>query len=191
MIGNPHRRRGTRIYLPGLSVGLPGRRHKEDGPAISSCQIRQLSTLQRIGKKIALQYQQILRDGLIVGHMRDSRQRKERMLTSRGHQRLAETQTVRDRHVIVGKAVNEHERAIEQRSVPDNAVALVRRRIKSQITLGVVGVVQGPIGRRSARTSRGEHIRSPQHGKGGKETAIRPSDHRNPFQIGFGDLTFQ
>lgn len=46
--------------------------------------------LQRFGKEIALQDQQIFGDGFVVGHMRDAGQRQERVLASGRHQRLAQ-----------------------------------------------------------------------------------------------------
>lgn len=87
---------------------------------------------------------------LVVGHVRDAGQRQERVLTSGCHQRLAQAQAVRDRHIVVGEPVGEHERAIKLRRVGDDAVAFVHGRVKAEIAFGVMRVVQRPVGRRRA-----------------------------------------
>ena len=54
-----------------------------------------------------MENQQVFGDGFVVGHMRDAGERQERMLPTGGHQRLAESQAVRDGHVVIGEPVDE------------------------------------------------------------------------------------
>ena len=89
------------------------------------------------------------------------------MLPAGRHQRLAQSQTVGDRHVVVGETMDEHERTAELRRVRDDAVALVRGRVESQVALGVMRVVQRPVGRRGAGAGRGECVGRVQHGERG------------------------
>lgn len=67
------------------------------------CTVVTVPSPQRFRKEIALQDQQIFGNRLVVGHVRDAGQRQERVLTSGCHQRLAQAQAVRDRHIVVGE----------------------------------------------------------------------------------------
>ena len=113
------------------------------------------------------------------------------MLASGSHQRLAQTQAVRNRHIVVGESVDEHERAIELRRVGDDAVTFVHGRVEAEVTLGVMRVVQRPVGRRCTRAGRSERFRRFQHGERGKESAIRPADHGNAIEVGLRDGGFR
>ena len=89
------------------------------------------------------------------------------MLPAGRHQRLAQSQAIGDRHIVVGETVDEHKRATEFRRVRDDAVTFVRGRVESQVALGVMRVVQRPVGRRGARAGRGERVGRVQHGERG------------------------
>ena len=106
------------------------------------------------------------------------------MLASGSHQRLAQTQAVRDRHIVVGESVDEHERAIELRRVGDDAVTFVHGRVEAEVAFGVVRVVQRPVGRGCARAGCGECFRRFQHGERGEESAVRPADHGDSVEVG-------
>ena len=98
---------------------------------------------------------------------------------------------MRNRHIVVGESVDEHERAIELRRVGDDAVTFVHGRIEAEVTLGVVRVVQRPVSRGCARTGRSERFRRFQHGERGKESAVRPADHGDAVEVGLRDGGFR
>ena len=98
---------------------------------------------------------------------------------------------MRDRHIVVGESVNEHERAIELRRVGDDAVTFVHGRVEAEVTLGVVRVVQRPVGRGCAGAGRSEGFRRFQHGERGKESAVRPADHGHAVEVRLRDGVFR
>ena len=73
---------------------------------------------------------------------------------TRRHQGLREAQAVGDGDVVVGETVDQHKRALEFRCVLHDAVSVVDIRVEAQIALGVVRVVQRPVGGRGGRRMR-------------------------------------
>ena len=116
--------------------------------------------------------------------MGDARQRQEGMRTACCHQGLRETQAVGDGDVVVGKAVDEHQWACELRRVLNDAVAVIHVRVEAQITLGVVRVVQRPVGGRGTGAGGLEHVGCVQHGQRGEESSVGPADHAHLIEVG-------
>lgn len=158
ILGSPSNRRGTRSFF---SSALSERWFYQDGGFTGT------PSGQRVGEEVALQQQQVARHRLVVGHVRDAVERQERVLPAGRHQRLAQSQAIGDRHIVVGETVDEHKRATEFRRVRDDAVTFVRGRVESQVALGVMRVVQRPVGRRGAGAGRGECVGRVQHGERG------------------------
>ena len=152
ILGSPSNRRGTRSFFLRLYRNVSSAGTPSD---------------QRVGEEVALQQQQVARHRLVVGHVRDAVERQERVLPAGRHQRLAQSQAIGDRHIVVGETVDEHKRATEFRRVRDDAVTFVRGRVESQVALGVMRVVQRPVGRRGAGAGRGECVGRVQHGERG------------------------
>ena len=118
--------------------------------------------------------------------MRDAAQGQEGVGPASGHQRLRQPQRMSDGHVVVGESMDEHQRAMQARSILDDAIAAVDLRVHSQITLGVMRVVQRPVRRRSACTGGVEHLGRVDDGQCGQEPPVGPSDYRDPVQIRLG-----
>ena len=110
-------RRGTRSFF---SSALSERWFYQDGGFTGT------PSGQRVGEEVALQQQQVARHRLVVGHVRDAVERQERVLPAGRHQRLAQSQAIGDRRIVVGETVDEHKRATEFRRVRDDAVTFVR-----------------------------------------------------------------
>ena len=115
--------------------------------------------------------------------MRDPGERQEGVRPAGLHERLTQPQAMRDRHVVVGEAVDQHERSNELRRVQHNAVVGIHLRVQAQEALGVAGVVQRPVSRGRARAGCGERVRSVEHRERGEESAVRPADHRHALEI--------
>ena len=92
-----------------------------------------------------------------------------------------------DGDVVVGETVDQHKRALEFRCVLHDAVSVVDIRVEAQIALGVVRVVQRPVGGRGAGACGLEHVRRVQHGQCGQEAAVRPADHTHLVEVRCGN----
>ena len=100
-------------------------------------------------------------------------------------------QRVRGHHVVVGQPVHEQQRPLE-RGGRRRAATTGRRRSASlvriaEVALGVVRVVQPPLGHRRAGDRGVEHVGPAQHGQRGEVAAEAPAADRHPATGRAGD----
>ena len=95
-------------------------------------------------------------------------------------------QRVGNHHVVVGQSVDEEQGTLQPRrlhaQVGPGVVLRLDRRI-AQVPLGVVGVVEPPVGDRRTGDRSVEHVGSSQHGQGGQVAAERPAPDGHTTQV--------
>jgi uncharacterized membrane protein YdfJ with MMPL/SSD domain len=126
-------------------------------------------------EEAGLKKQQVLRDLLLLGHVRDAGQQQHGMRAARGQQRRGKPQRMRDHHVVVGEAVDEHERPPQLARVGDERVVRVVLGVfagMAEVALVVVRVVKQRVGDRGASHGRVEDVRAAQHRQGGQVAAM-------------------
>ncbi|MCO5563880.1 hypothetical protein L7F22_017531 [Adiantum nelumboides] len=145
---------------------------------------------ERVAEEPDLQQQQVLRDDLLRGHVRDARQRQHLVRTPGREQRRGQPQGVRGDDVVVGEAVDDHQRAVRTvrgrrgRGVVDDRRADVGLAARHpEVALGVVGVVERPVGDRRAGDGRVEDVGPAQHRQRGQVAAERPAADADPAQV--------
>ena len=108
------------------------------------------------------------------------------MVAPRFEQRSRQPQGVGHHHVVVGHAVHEQQRAFECARERYQVGTLVVLRLDPRITevaLGVVRVVQPPLGDRCTGHRRVEHVGAAQHCERGQVATERPAANAHPCEI--------
>ena len=89
-------------------------------------------------------------------------------------------------HVVVGQAVHDHQRSLQPGGVLQERAGAVDLRLvvrRAEEALGVVRVVERPVGHRRPGHGRVEHVRPPQYGERGEVAAEGPPLDRDPAQV--------
>ena len=104
-------------------------------------------------QEVELVEQQVLGDDLLRGHVRDADQGQHLVRLAGGEQRRRQLQRVGGDDVVVGEAVDQQQRPGQRRrpaAAATSGVRRGRRRRVAEVALGVVRVVQPPLGDRRA-----------------------------------------
>ena len=121
-----------------------------------------------VAEELHLQQEQVLRHHLLRRHVRDPGQRQHAVRAAAGEQRRRQPERVGGDDVVVGEAVHQQQRAGQLRGVREQRGPRVGVGMgvgTAQVALGVVGVVQGPVGDRRAGDGGVEDVRAAQHGQ--------------------------
>ena len=107
------------------------------------------------------------------------------------HERFRHLRAVAVVHVVVGRAVNEQEVAVELVGTRDGIHQLIVGILlwRAHVALGVDGVVEFPVGRRRHRHASAEEGRALRHGHQRVEAAEAPTPNRDARSIDIGKPT--
>ena len=111
--------------LPVLREILATRRER-GGPASAS---RRFRTAEVLAQEVDLEQQEVLGDRFLRGHVRDAGQRQHNMPSTGSQQLRRQPEGVRGHDVVVGEAVDEHQRAFELAGPRQRRGRLVRVRV--------------------------------------------------------------
>ena len=108
------------------------------------------------------------------------------MWAAGGEQRRAETQRVRGDHVVVGQPVDQEQRPRQPSARREQRAGVVRVRPMggvAEVALGVVRVVEPPLGHRRAGDRGVEHVGAVEHRERGEVATEAPTPDRDPLEV--------
>ena len=161
------------------------------GPGQRSSGLRRIGQVrigkpERVAEEAHLEQQQVLGDLRPARRVRDAGERDHRVEPARLHQRLRQTQRVRDVDVVVGEPVDQQERPRQVRRVVEQPVPRVRLDVgvgHPQVPLRVVRVVELAVRDGRAAHRRVEHVGPAQHRHRREEPAERPAADRDALEV--------
>ena len=130
--------------------------------------------------------EQVLGDLLLRGHVAHADERQHLVRPAGGEQGRRQPQRVGGDDVVVGEPVDQQERAREIGGERDQRARVVAGVVvvgMPQVALGVVRVVEPPVGHRRAGDRGVEHVGPAQHGERREVTTEAPPADGDPVEV--------